>query len=93
MSTLLKIYVKPRASRSLFPSKIYLESKEVEAMLRSPPDKGKANKELIELVANFFGVSKSNVSIVSGLTSREKTVKIEGIEPKNAWELLQKSMI
>ena len=91
MSTLLKIHVKPRASRSIFPYNIYFESREVEAMLRSPPDKGKANKELIELVANFFGVPKSNVSIVSGLTSREKTVKIEGIEPQNAWEILKKA--
>lgn len=47
------------------------------AYLKSSPTDGKANKELIELLAQFFGVSRSKVFIRSGLTSRIKLVDIQ----------------
>lgn len=47
------------------------------AQLRSPPVDGKANAELIELVADHFGCHKSQVSIKSGASGRRKLVKIE----------------
>lgn len=45
--------------------------------LKSPPVDGKANKELIELLAKKFAVSKSQISIKSGLSSRNKLVEID----------------
>jgi uncharacterized protein (TIGR00251 family) len=45
--------------------------------LKSPPVDGKANKELIELLANKFDVSKSQIRIKSGLLSRTKWVEID----------------
>jgi len=50
--------------------------------LHSSPDKGKANKELIGILAEHFDVSKSRITIVHGATSREKTVAIEGMIPR-----------
>ncbi|GAB4182484.1 MAG: DUF167 domain-containing protein [Coleofasciculaceae cyanobacterium] len=47
------------------------------AYLKSPPVDGKANKELIELLAEKFDVPKSQVRITSGLSSRIKWVEIE----------------
>ncbi len=44
--------------------------------LRSKPVKGKANAELIEVLAKHFGVSKNRVTIISGLTSRRKRVEV-----------------
>ncbi|PIR97876.1 MAG: hypothetical protein COT89_02280 [Candidatus Colwellbacteria bacterium CG10_big_fil_rev_8_21_14_0_10_42_22] len=38
---------------------------------------GAANKEVINLVAKYFGVSKSEVEIVSGLKSRNKVITIK----------------
>jgi len=46
------------------------------AMLKSPPVDGKANDELIALVARQFGQSKSRVSIRSGASGRLKRVMI-----------------
>ncbi len=43
-----------------------------------PPDKGKANKALIALVAKAAGVPKSAVSLLSGETHRKKILRIEG---------------
>ena len=42
----------------------------------SPVD-GKANKELIKVLANHFGVKKSDVIIKSGLKSRDKVVVVK----------------
>jgi uncharacterized protein (TIGR00251 family) len=46
------------------------------AQLKSPPVDGKANEELITLVAGHFSRRKSDVSIKSGASSRTKLVQI-----------------
>ena len=47
------------------------------AQLKSPPVDGKANAELIALVARHFGCRKADVSIKSGASGRMKQVRIE----------------
>ena len=47
------------------------------AQIKSPPTDGKANAELIALVAKQFGCRKSEVSIKSGASSRTKLVRVE----------------
>jgi len=45
--------------------------------LKSPPVDGKANKELIEVLAKKFDVLKSQIRIKSGLSSRTKLIQID----------------
>jgi uncharacterized protein (TIGR00251 family) len=47
--------------------------------IRGIPEKGKANKKLIEFLAEQLGISKASISIQSGETSRLKRIRIEGI--------------
>ncbi len=47
------------------------------AQLKSPPIDGKANEELVALVAQHFGCRKSAVSIKSGESGRMKLVQIK----------------
>jgi uncharacterized protein len=47
------------------------------AQLKSPPVDGKANKELVILIARHLGCPKSAVSIKSGASGRMKLVKID----------------
>lgn len=49
------------------------------AQLKSPPVDGKANQELIALVAAHFGRPKAAVTIKSGGSARLKRVTIEGV--------------
>ncbi len=49
------------------------------ARLRASPVDGKANAELVALVAKHFGCPRSNVSVISGATARLKLVRIAGI--------------
>lgn len=51
----------------------------VTCYVKNPPEKGKANKELIALLAKKMDISQHEVGIVSGLTSRKKRIKIERI--------------
>lgn len=46
------------------------------AQLKSPPVDGKANAELIALVAEAFGCTKSSISIKTGTGSKLKRVVV-----------------
>ncbi|MCX5693234.1 MAG: DUF167 domain-containing protein [Candidatus Omnitrophica bacterium] len=41
-----------------------------------PPEKGKANKRVIELLSEEFDIKKQNIRIVSGETSSRKIIEI-----------------
>jgi uncharacterized protein (TIGR00251 family) len=47
--------------------------------VRAAPERGKANEEIVELLADFFEVTVQNVSVVSGMTSRNKKIRIDGL--------------
>jgi len=71
----LCIKVKPNSSASILQR---AEDGSWLARLKSPPVDGKANRELIELVAAHFDCAKSNVSIKSGASGRMKLVRVRG---------------
>lgn len=74
-STLLQVKVKPNARVStLEPSGdgTWL------AHIKAAPIEGKANEELIALVARRFQCRRSAVSIKSGASGRVKLVRVEG---------------
>ena len=70
----LRVKVKPNARASSL-------SQEADgswlARLKSPPVDGKANQELIELVAEHFQCRKSAVLIKSGASGRMKLVIVQ----------------
>jgi uncharacterized protein (TIGR00251 family) len=44
----------------------------------APPENNQANQAIIELIAKQFKLAKSQITLVSGATFREKTLLIEG---------------
>lgn len=54
----------------------------------APPDKGKANDAIIALLSQVLQLPKSNISLVSGATSRQKKFLIEGIDGDTLLERL-----
>jgi hypothetical protein len=44
--------------------------------LKAVPEKGKANIELIKLLAKEFGQNKESIKILNGIASRTKLIKI-----------------
>ena len=68
----LNIKVIPKAKRE----KLVKEDNMIKAYVKAAPEKGRANKAVIELVAREYGARKSDVVIVTGLTSRNKIVEV-----------------
>lgn len=50
----------------------------LKARVRAAPTEGEANTALIRLLAQEFGLSRSQLAIVSGTTARLKTVALSG---------------
>ena len=74
MDIILQIKVTPRAKAS---SLTQASDGSWVAKLKSPPVDGKANEELIALVAEHFGCHKKAVSIKTGESSRIKRVVVK----------------
>lgn len=73
--SILQIKVIPKASKQ----QIIKEKERIKIKLTSPAQKGKANKQLIELLSKRLKVPKSKIKIVSGENSRDKRILIEGL--------------
>jgi uncharacterized protein (TIGR00251 family) len=44
--------------------------------VKEPPKEGKANQAVIRLLAQYFGVPRSEVRILSGFRSKDKIVEV-----------------
>ncbi|MGN6560719.1 MAG: DUF167 domain-containing protein [Candidatus Nitrosocosmicus sp.] len=56
--------------------KIQIQGNEITISLKSKPERGKANLELIQKLAGYFEVTKDKINIVSGLKLTKKMVYI-----------------
>jgi len=69
----IKVKVKPNAGRN--------ELKKIsegfyEVRVSVPPEKGKANEKVIELLSKHLKVPKSKINLISGFTFKEKVFEI-----------------
>jgi uncharacterized protein (TIGR00251 family) len=72
----IKIKVEPRSSKSGIAGP-YGDALKVN--LNSPPVEGKANKELIDVLAEELGIAKKDIEIISGQSSKNKIVRLHGL--------------
>ncbi len=75
----ISIKVTPKSSKNKVVPDIMPDEKGNEffrVFITSVPENNKANKAVIELLAGYFDVAKSDVRIVSGLTSKSKIIDI-----------------
>lgn len=70
----LKVRVIPRAKKS---EVIELGDNVLRVKVTAPPVGGRANEELIEVLARHYGTARSSVTIKRGATSRNKVILIE----------------
>jgi len=59
----------------------------LQVKVAAAPEKGKANKALVDLLAEKLGVRKSSIAIIKGETSRKKVILFNGIRNE---ELIKK---
>lgn len=74
---IVNVRAQPRSSRAGIDGTI---GDALKVRIRSAPVDGKANKELIETLADAFGLPKSRVSFKSGETSKTKRILLHGVK-------------
>ena len=70
------VHVQPRASRTEI---VGVHGDALKIRIAAPPVDGAANDELVRFLSNIFAVSRRDVRILAGETSRSKLVEILGV--------------
>lgn len=70
---ILRVRVQPRASRDEW---LTPRGDRIGVRIAAPPVDGKANARLREFLATLFGVAKSQVTLLTGETGRDKRLRV-----------------
>lgn len=81
----LGVRAQPRSSRAGLDGVV---GDALKVRIRSAPVDGKANKELVETLADAFGIPKSRVVIKGGETSKTKRILLCGVTAEQAQSVL-----
>lgn len=79
-------FVQPRAARNAV---VGVHGAALKFKITAPPLEDRANRALETFVAELVGVSRSQVSVVAGLSSRHKRIKVTGVAPEEVAEALE----
>jgi uncharacterized protein (TIGR00251 family) len=60
--------------------------------IAAPPERGRANEALIQVLAAALDVPRSSVTVVGGVTAKAKVVEVEGMEPAEVERRLMRSI-
>jgi uncharacterized protein (TIGR00251 family) len=85
LETIINVKLIPRSSRNEIIGK---ENDGIKIKLTAPPVDGKANKALVQFLANKLGVPKRDIEIVSGERSRQKAIRISELSAKKVKTIL-----
>ena len=83
----LSCRLQPKASRCAVAGR-YGDSLKI--VLTAPPVDGRANAALCAFVADLLKLPKSRVSLLSGQTSRNKVLRIDGMSAETVSGVLEK---
>ena len=84
----LSVRAQPRSSRPGIDS---IVGDAVKIRIKSAPVDGKANKELVETIADAFGLPKSRVELKSGQTSKTKRILLRGVSASTAEAVIREA--
>ena len=71
---IIRVKVRPSAGRNQV---VGAKNGELVVRIKAPPEKGKANKELISFLAKTMGVARREMALIKGMTSAHKVVSAE----------------
>lgn len=86
---IIDIEVTPGSKSISVPSSYNEWRKRIEVKLTKNAQKGKANEQLVECLADLFGISSSNIQINSGATCSKKSLLIRGVSYQQAVSILE----
>lgn len=78
------VRLQPRSSRNEI---VGLQGESLKVRVTAPPVEGMANEALIDFLSDALRISRRNVCIVSGLSSRTKIIEVRGVDLKKVQRL------
>jgi uncharacterized protein (TIGR00251 family) len=81
MAVILEIKVVPQAGKQSITRD---KTGTIKCHLKSPPEDGKANAELIKFLAKSLKIAQESIKILQGATSRKKVLKIDTLQTLDA---------
>lgn len=72
----MRIFVKAK-SKSKIEKVEKIDEHHFVVFVKEPPEDGRANYAIERALAEYFGISGSRVRIMSGLSSRQKTIEVD----------------
>ncbi|HJQ75548.1 MAG TPA: DUF167 domain-containing protein [Gaiellaceae bacterium] len=84
----IKLRVSPGAARSAIVGR---HGAGWRARVAAAPEDGRANAELVRLLATVLDVPERSLAIVAGRRSRTKIVSVEGLDPSEVERRLERS--
>lgn len=78
---LLNVHAQPGARRNGLTGE---HAGAIRIAVNAPPDKGKANAAILEVLAGALGLKPAQVALISGETSRRKRVLLAGLDVDDA---------
>ena len=85
--TVLKVKLIPRSSRNEVVG--FMDDGTLKIKLTAPPVEGQANTAILKYLAGILRVPTGNIEIISGKTSHNKLISINGIKQEALLALLQ----
>ena len=85
----IEIHLQPGAKRNEI---VGFKEGVLYAKVTALPQKGQANRALLELMAEILGVPKSALAIIRGQSSRNKVIAIHGLSREEVDEILGRDL-
>ncbi len=82
----LAVRIQPRAAKN---EVVPMEGGAIKIRLTAPPVEGAANEALVKFLSAAFERPKADIAIISGMKSRSKVVRIEGVSDEDVEKLLK----
>ena len=85
---IIQVKIVPGASRSSIAGTL---ENMLKVRISAPPEKGKANRELINFLSRILKIRKKSIQIISGLTRPVKKLQISDITADNFLKKMKKA--
>lgn len=87
---ILPVRIQPRASKDEIVGEY---NGALKIKLTSPPVEGEANRRCIEFLSKRFKIAKSRLEIIKGEKSKDKLIKIIGLEKEDVLKILHNEFL
>jgi uncharacterized protein (TIGR00251 family) len=88
-TVLLSLHVQPKASKSRV---VGLHDGCLKVAVAAPPIEGRANKQVVKLVAGMLGIAAHHVTVKTGTLSRKKLLVVKALSAAEVRAVIEKTL-